>query len=176
MRPALRRPPDGRPAVLAQLVGPRARLPAAGRPLPGTARAAGADRPQNRLPELVILLVRPTLADALLTAALAMLYLGSVIVLQFVLVTATERGQSPAATVASTLLIPARAELLRARIQRGIDRRFYRQRYDTARTLAAYGTALRGEVGTDLEDLETGLVGVLQAPLEPESIWLWLRS
>jgi hypothetical protein len=176
MRPALRRSPDGRPAVLAQLAGPRTRLPLAGRPLPGTARAAGADQPQNRLPELVVLFIRRTLAYALLTAALATLYLGSVIVLQFVLVTATERGQSPAATLASTLLIPARAELLRARIQRGIDRRFYRQRYDTAPTLAAYGTDLRGEVGTDLKGLKIGLVGVVQATLEPESIWLWLRS
>lgn len=120
-------------------------------------------------------LIRRTLLYAVLTGTLAGLYLGSVIVLQSLVTALTGRLQSPAVTVVSTLLIAALAGPLRVRLQRVIDRRFYRQRYDAARTLEAYGAALRGEVSADLPRLHSQLVGVVQETLEPESVWLWLR-
>jgi hypothetical protein len=120
-------------------------------------------------------IIRRTLLYTLLTGMLAGLYLGSVIVLQSLVTVLTGRLESPAATVASTLLIAAVAGPLRARIQHVIDRRFFRQRYDAARTLEAYSAGLRDEVAADLEGLQQRLVDVVQDTLEPQSVSLWLR-
>ena len=121
-------------------------------------------------------LIRRTLLYAVLTGALAGLYLGSVIVLQSVLRAATGQAQSPVVTVLSTLLIAATAGPLRVRVQGGMDRRFNRRRYDAARTLEAFGADLRGDAYADLDRLNDQLIGVVQDTLEPEKVSLWLRS
>jgi hypothetical protein len=122
------------------------------------------------------LLIRRTLLYALLTGALASLYLGSVVVLQAAWNATTGRAQAPVVTVLSTLFIAAIAGPLRTGLQRAIDRRFNRRRYDAARTLEAFSATLRADAYADLDWLSAQLVGVVQDTLEPEKVSLWLRS
>ena len=116
-------------------------------------------------------LIRKTTSYAILTALLALVYFGSVVVLQRVLSPIT--GESTAAVVLSTLLIAALFLPLRRRVQGLIDRRFFRQKYDAEQVLARFAATARDE--TDLDALTAELLRVIQETMEPETVSLWLR-
>jgi len=118
------------------------------------------------------LIINRTLVYGALTALLVVVYVGSVVSLQAALRALTGQA-SQLAIVASTLLIAALFNPLRHRLQAFIDRRFYRSRYDAAKTLQAFSAKLRDE--TDLEVLDDDLVRVVQETMQPAHVTLWLR-
>jgi len=120
------------------------------------------------------ILIRRTLIYGTLTALLALVYLVAVVGLQAVFTTITGAARSELVTVLSTLVIAALFVPMRNRLQTVIDRRFYRRKYDAARTLAAFSDAVRDEV--ELGRLAARLTEVVDETLQPESVSLWIRG
>jgi hypothetical protein len=118
------------------------------------------------------LIINRTLVYGTLTALLVAVYVGSVVSLQAALRALTGQ-ESQLAIVASTLLIAALFNPLRRRTQAFVDRRFYRSKYDAAKTLSAFNARLRDE--TDLDALNAELVGVVRETMQPAHVTLWLR-
>jgi hypothetical protein len=120
------------------------------------------------------LIINRALVYGSLTALLALVYFGGVTVVQAVFRTLTGQERQPQlAIVVSTLVIAALFNPLRRRIQGFIDRRFYRRKYDAAKTLEAFSAKLRDE--TDLDALNAELVGVVKETMQPAHVSLWLR-
>jgi hypothetical protein len=120
------------------------------------------------------LVVNRTLVYGTLTVALALIYSGSIIVLQR-LFGAFIRQESDLAAVSSTLVIAALFTPLRAWIQQQIDRRFYRTRYDAQETLAAFKARLRDGTTADLDELTGNLLQVIEETIHPLHVSIWLR-
>ena len=119
------------------------------------------------------IIINRTLVYGSLTVSLALVYVGGVVSIQGLLRALTGQG-SQLAIVASTLAIAALFNPLHRRIQDFIDRRFYRRKYDAAKTLEGFSAKLRDE--TDLDELNSDLVRVVRETVQPEHVTLWLRK
>ena len=120
------------------------------------------------------LLINRTLVYGSLTLLLALVYFGGVTATQAIFRTLTGQEQPQLAIVVSTLVIAALLfNPLRRRIQAFIDRRFYRKKYDAARTLEAFSFRLREE--NDLQALNGELTRVVRETMQPSHVSLWLR-
>jgi hypothetical protein len=117
--------------------------------------------------------IERTLVYTILTALLTAAYFLSVVALQEGAMLVTGQRGSALVTVLSTLLIAALFLPLRAGVQRFIDRRFFRRKYDAARTLAAFGANLRDDV--DLGHLQDTLLLAVVEVMQPEQVGLWIR-
>lgn len=129
---------------------------------------------RNRLWDIDAL-INKTLVYGLLTVLLATLYAGLIIGLESLVGLITRQSsQQPVVLVISTLAIVTLSQPLRRRIQAIIDRRFYRRKYNAARTLEAFSATLRHEV--DLATLSEQLLAVVQETMQPAHVSLWLRD
>jgi hypothetical protein len=119
-------------------------------------------------------LINRTLVYGSLTLLLAAVYFGGVTLTEAIFRTLTGQEEQPQlAIVVSTLVIAALFTPLRRRIQSFIDRRFYRKKYDAAKTLESFSAKLRDE--TDLDALSDDLVGLVRETMQPAHVSLWLR-
>ena len=117
-------------------------------------------------------LINRTLVYGLLTALLAGVYAG--IVLVFGQLFGGLGAEPPTWVVAgATLAVAALFQPARRRIQQVVDRRFNRRKYDAAQTIEAFSTRLRDQV--DLDTLSSELLAVVDQTMEPTRVSLWLR-
>jgi len=131
---------------------------------------------RHRLYEIDTIINR-TLVYGSVTLVLAAVYVGCIVAFQAIsrtLLPVPGRADEPIVIVISTLLIAALFQPLRRRIQRVVDRRFYRTRYDARKAVEAFGTALRQEV--DISSFSEQLLGVVQQTMEPAHLSLWLSE
>ena len=117
-------------------------------------------------------LINRTLVYGATVATLGALYVGTIVGLQTVLRPLTQGNEL--AVALSTLGVVALFDPVRSRIQRGVDRRFYRSRYDATRTLDSLALRLRDQV--DLDALQGELLSAVRDTMQPAHASLWLRE
>jgi hypothetical protein len=114
-------------------------------------------------------IISRTLAYAIVTGLLVGVYAGLVL-----LATQVFRFHAPVAVAASTLAAAALFSPLRSRVQRAVDRRFNRARFDAETVVAAFTARLRGTV--DLDTLQRDLIGTVSDAFEPTEVSVWLAA
>jgi hypothetical protein len=114
-------------------------------------------------------IISRTLAYTIVTGLLVGVYAGLVL-----LATHALPFSGPAAVAASTLAAAALFSPLRRRVQRAVDRRFNRARYNAERTVAAFATRLKDAV--DLDMIRDDLAGAVHQALEPAHVWVWISQ
>jgi hypothetical protein len=114
-------------------------------------------------------IISRTLAYAIVTGLLVGVYTGLVL-----LTTQVFRVHTPVAVAASTLAAAALFNPLRRRVQRAVDRRFNRARYDADQTVAAFATRLKDAV--DLDSVQDDLADIVSRALEPAHVSLWISQ
>lgn len=119
-------------------------------------------------------IIRRTLTYTLVTALLAIVFFGSVVLLQQLFAGITGAGQNELVTVLSTLAIAALFVPLRNRVQDVIDRRFNRKKYDAQKVLNDFANTVRDE--TNLEKLTGRLIEVVDDTMQPRSVSVWLKK
>ncbi len=130
--------------------------------------AIGVGVTKYRLYEIDRLISR-TVSYTLLTGALLAVFAGLVL-----LTTKVLPFSSPVGVAASTLAVAAMFRPLRRRLQRLVDGRFHRGRYDGEALVAAFAARLRNAV--DLETVRRGLLETAEQAVEPAHVSLWLRD
>jgi hypothetical protein len=118
-------------------------------------------------------IIRKTVVYTVLVACLAVLYVGGTYAIDRIVRNASGQSGTLAVTI-STLAVAVVFHPLQARIKRGVDRRFYRTRYNAARTLDRFASRLRDHV--ELDAVSADLLEVVHETLSPASTVLWLRS
>jgi hypothetical protein len=129
---------------------------------------------RHRLFDIDVLINR-ALVYSTLTVVLVLVYFGCVVLLQRLFQAVTGQG-STLAIAGSTLGIVLLFRPLQQGIQRLVDRRFYRRKYDAARTLAAFGARLQHREEVNVTTLSQDLLAVVQETMEPTHASLWLRQ
>ena len=143
-------------------------------PLVAIAGATGISILRYRLFDIDVLINR-TLVYGSLTAILVGVYFVGVVGVQALINALTgQHEQSPVLIVITTLLVAALFQPLRRRMQRFIDRRFYRSRYDARKMLDKFGASLRSEV--ELTHLTSSLLDTVETTMHPAHVSLWLRD
>ena len=112
-------------------------------------------------------IISRTLSYAIVTGLLVGVYAGLVLLTTQVLTI-----KSPVAVAGSTLVAAALFNPLRQRVQRAVDRRFNRARYDADQTVTAFAARLQDAV--DLDAVRDDLAGVVQQALEPAHVSVWV--
>ena len=112
-------------------------------------------------------IISRTLAYAIVTGLLIGVYTGLVL-----LATQVFRFHAPVAVAASTLAAAALFTPLRSRVQRRVDRRFNRARYDADQTIGAFAARLKDVV--DLDSVQSDLANVIYQVLEPTHVTVWI--
>jgi hypothetical protein len=114
-------------------------------------------------------LISRTLAYAIITGLLIGVYAGLVL-----LITEVFGSRTPVAVAASTLAAAALFSPLRRRVQRLVDRRFNRARYDADQTVAAFAARLKDAM--ELDSVREDLAGVVHRALEPTHVSVWVTQ
>jgi hypothetical protein len=114
-------------------------------------------------------IISRTLSYGLVTGMLLAVYVGLVTAVSWL----TPNGNSPAVAM-STLAVAALFQPLRRRVQKAVDHRFNRPRYDAARTVESFSLELRDKV--DIDALATDLLDVVHQTMQPARAGLWLRD
>jgi hypothetical protein len=116
-------------------------------------------------------IISRTLAYAIVTGLLVGVYAGLVLLATQALPVALS---TPVAVAGATLATAALFNPLRRRVQRIVDRRFNRARYDAERTIAVFAAGLQGAV--DLDSVQASLAAVVEEVLEPAHVSVWLTD
>jgi hypothetical protein len=141
--------------------------------LPLVPISAGIAILRYRLFDIDVIINRALVYGAL-TAALVLVYAGSVVTMGAIAGALSPEGNNNLAVAGSTLVVAALFGPFRRSVQAFIDRRFYRHKYDSEQTVAQFSARLRDQL--DLESLNTELTSVVAKTVQPSHVSVWLKS